>query len=150
MACDYAEKVVEMSNKQVIRRWFDDVWNQKNADAIPRLFAAEGMAHGLAADSIRGPEAFTAFQQAFVRAFPDLTITIDDLIEEGDKVVARWHAAGTLTGDGLGVTPTGKQMAITGLTIAIIRGGQIVEGWNSFDVLGMHQQLGTLAQLVGR
>jgi steroid delta-isomerase-like uncharacterized protein len=136
-----------MSNKQVVRRWFDEVWNQKKAESITRMFAADGIAHGLAAESLHGPDAFRRFHQAFVQAIPDLAITIEDLIEEGDRVAARWQATGMLTGEGLGVSPTGKRMIVTGLTIALIRDGQIVEGWNSFDVVGMHQQLGTLAQL---
>src|SRR5262249_18321993 len=79
--------------------------------------------------------------------FADLHIRIDDLIEEGDRVAVRWHCTGTLTGSGLGVAPTGKPMQITGMSILRVHDEQIVEAWNNFDVLGMHQQLGTLGAI---
>ena len=86
---------------------------------------------------------------AFLGGFADLHIIIDDLIEEDDRVALRWQATGTLTGTAMGVAPTGKPMTITGMSILRVRNGQIVEGWNNFDVLGMHQQLGTLAAIAG-
>jgi predicted ester cyclase len=64
-----------------------------------------------------------------------------------NKVAIRWRATGTQRGDGLGVKPTGRSMAITGMSIVRVRDGLIVEGWNNFDVLGMHRQVGTLSQL---
>ena len=57
--------------------------------------------------------------------------TIEDLIEEDDRVVARWTATGTLTGNGLGLPPTGKLMTLTGMSIARIAGGHITESWNT-------------------
>jgi predicted ester cyclase len=81
--------------------------------------------------------------------FADLRIFIEDLIEEDNRVAVRWRATGTLTGNGLGVPPTGKPMTITGISILRIENGQFVEGWNNFDVLGMHRQLGTLAAVAG-
>lgn len=138
-----------MSNKQLLRKWFDEVWNKRDASAIPRMFAANGIAHGLGADGkdMIGPAEYAPFHQAFLSGFADLKITLDDLLEEGDQVAARWHAKGTLTGHGLGFPPTGKNMTITGMTIVRVQNGQIVEAWNNFDVLGMHQQLGTLAAI---
>jgi len=136
-----------MSAKQLARRWFDDVWNRRDATAIDRLFATDGVAHGLGPNGqdLIGPAGFTPFHQAFLGGFADLQITIDDLIEEQDRVAVRWHATGTLTGHGMGVAPTGKPMTITGMSILRVLNGQISEAWNNFDVLGMHQQLGTLA-----
>jgi steroid delta-isomerase-like uncharacterized protein len=136
-----------MSSKQLVRRWFEEVWNRRDASAIPRLLAADGVAHGLAADGqdLVGPEGFLLFHAAFTSGFADLRIVLDDLIEEDDRIAVRWHSTGTLTGHGLGVAPTGKSMSITGTSILRVKNGQIVEGWNNFDVLGMHRQLGTLA-----
>jgi len=136
-------------NKEVVRRWFEEVWNQQSSESIRQMFPADGIAHGLAADGgpLHGPQGFMNFHQAFLNAFPDLRISIEDYIAEGDKVAVRWSVTGTLRGNGLGVTATGKPMKVTGMSIARIRNGQIVEGWNNFDVLGMHQQVGTLGQL---
>ncbi len=138
-----------MSNKQVVRRWFDDVWNRRDASAIQRMFARDRVAHRLAADGqdLVGPERFLSFHQALLAAFADLQITIDDLLEEDDRVAARWHCTGTLTGSGLGMAPTGKRMTMAGMSIARVENGQIVEAWNTMDWFGMHQQLGTLAAI---
>jgi steroid delta-isomerase-like uncharacterized protein len=140
-----------MSGKQLARRWFDEVWNQREAAAISRLFATDGIAHGLGAngEDLIGPGGFLPFHDAFLGGFADLKITIDDLIEEGDRVAVRWHATGTLTGEGMGVPPTHKPMTITGMSVLRVQNGQIIEAWNNFDVLGMHQQLGTLAAIAG-
>ena len=138
-----------MSNKQLVRRWFDDVWNRRDASAIGRMFAKDGVAHGLGADGqdLIGPDGFRSFHQAFLSGFADLQIVIEDLVEEDDRVAARWRASGTLTGHGMGTPPTGKRMSVTGMSIIRAQNGQIVEAWNNFDVLGMHQQLGTLSAI---
>ncbi len=138
------------SNKVVARRWFEEVWNRRDASAISRMFAEDGIAHGLASDGgpLTGPEGFLPFHRAFIESFKDLRIEIDDLVEEDDKVAVRWHVTGTHTGHGLGVTPRGKAMTVTGMSILRTRDGLIVEAWNNFDVLGMHRQLDTLAEVV--
>ena len=138
-----------MSNKQLVRRWFDDVWNRRDVAAIARMFAKDGVAHGLGADGqdLIGPDGFRSFHQAFLSGFADLQIVIEDLVEEDDRVAARWRASGTLTGHGMGTPPTGKRMSVTGMSIIRAQNGQIVEAWNNFDVLGMHQQLGTLSAI---
>jgi steroid delta-isomerase-like uncharacterized protein len=134
-------------NKQLVRRWFDEVWNQQKPDAITRLMAGDAVAHTLSNPPITGPQQFIEYQKAFLGAFADLKMVVDDLIEEEDTVVARWRAIGTLTGHGIGLTPTGKRMEIMGITIVRVHNGQITEGWDCYDTLGMHQQLGTLNQL---
>jgi len=138
-------------NKQLARRWFEEVWNQRRPESIPKMMAADSVSHGLAASgaAVRSPEAFLAFHQAFMDAFPDLKVHIEDLIAEDDKVVTRWRLTGTLKGTGLGVAPTNRTMDVTGISIVRVHNGQFVEGWNNFDALGMHQQLGTLAELAG-
>jgi steroid delta-isomerase-like uncharacterized protein len=137
-------------NKTIARRWFEEVWNKGRSEAIDRMFAVDGVAHGLAADGsdLRGPEAFKSFQHAYRTAFPDLKFKIEDLIAEDDKVANRWTATGTHTGDGLGFPATNRAVTVTGMGIIRLRNGQIVEVWNTFDALGMHQQLGTLSLLV--
>ena len=140
-----------MSAKHVAQRWFEEVWNQRDDSAISQLFAEDGIAHGLGAngEDLIGPAGFLPFRAAFLAGFADLRIVIEDLIEEDDHVAARWRATGTLTGHGMGFAPTGKPMTITGMSICRVKNGQIVEAWNNFDVLGMHQQLGTLAAIAG-
>jgi steroid delta-isomerase-like uncharacterized protein len=138
------------THKALARRWFEEVWNRRDDTAIGQMFAADGIAHGLGPDGqdLVGPAGFVHFHRAFLDAFRDLRIELDDLIEEDDKIAIRWHATGTHSGHGLGVEPNGKAMNVTGTSIVRVRDGLIVEAWNNFDVLGMHQQLGTLAQLI--
>jgi predicted ester cyclase len=75
-------------------------------------------------------------------AFPDINLKIEDAIGAQDKVVVRWLGVMTHSGDPLGIPATGKPVRITGISIARILNGQIVEGWNNWDQLGMSEQLG--------
>lgn len=136
-----------LSKKQLLRRWFDRVWNQRDEKTIYELMAKDCIAHGLPPDEIVGPDGFLPFYRRFTAAMPDLRITVEDLLEEDDRVAARWTGTGTLSNHGIGVAPTGKRMAITGMTILRVANGQIAEAWNVFDMLDMHQQLGTVNQL---
>jgi steroid delta-isomerase-like uncharacterized protein len=128
-------------NKAIVRRWFDEVWNQGRIEAIDELLAADGVAYGLGPD-LHGPAEFKPFHAAYRQAFPDVRIEVDDLVEEGDKVAYRWTATMTHHGHFLGIAPTGRASRFLGMGIVRIRDGQIVEGWNVFDQLGMLQQLG--------
>jgi steroid delta-isomerase-like uncharacterized protein len=132
------------AKKQFVRLWFEEVWNKGRADAIDELAAVNTVVHGLG-DVMRGPEGFKPFHSAFRDAFPDIQVTVDDVICEGDMVAARWTAKGTHRGAGLGFGATGRTMQVTGMTFARIDAdGRLCEGWNSFDRLGMLQQLGVV------
>jgi predicted ester cyclase len=80
-------------------------------------------------------------------AFSDISITVEDQIAEGDKVVSRWTIRGTHKGEYMGIAPTGKQVTITGISIYRIEKGKIVEDWANSDMLGMLQQLGAIPSL---
>jgi steroid delta-isomerase-like uncharacterized protein len=130
-------------NKAIVRRWFDEVWNQGRVEAIDELFAQDGVAHGLGED-LHGPGGFKPFQAAFRAAFPDLRIEIHRLVSEGDLVAYDWSASGTHHGHLMGVAPTGRSARIGGMSIVRIRNGQIAEAWNVFDQLGLFEQLGAV------
>jgi predicted ester cyclase len=83
-------------------------------------------------------------QRRLLPAFPDLNITIEDQIAEGDKVVTRWVGRGTQQGELQGIPPTGKQATTSGIAIDRIVSGKLVETWDQFDALGMMQQLGVV------
>ena len=129
-------------NKALLRRWFDEVWNQGRASSIDELLASDAIIHGLGPADLHGPEAFRAFHAAYRNAFPDIAIQIDDIVAEGDLVAVRWSARGTHRGDGLGFAATGRQTQFSGMVFARARNGKLIEGWNSFDQLGMFNQLG--------
>jgi steroid delta-isomerase-like uncharacterized protein len=134
-------------NKALIRRWFEEVWNQGRADAIPELFADEGVAHGLsddAANPLRGPAGFLPFHTQFREAFPNIEVVVEDQIAEDDMVATRCSVRGKHTGHSLGFAATQAPVEFTGVTITRIKDGKIVEAWNNFDFMKMYRQLGAI------
>ncbi|MBA3716105.1 MAG: ester cyclase [Pyrinomonadaceae bacterium] len=131
-------------NSELIQRWFDEVWNKGRSEAVDEMFAADGIAHGLgeAGVDVRGPAAFKPYFEKLRGAFPDFELTVEDTISEGDKVAARWTARMTHGGDHLGLPATGNRVEVSGMSIIRVRDGQIIEGWNNWDVMGMMQQIG--------
>jgi steroid delta-isomerase-like uncharacterized protein len=131
------------ANKQLLRTWFEEVWNQQSVAAIDAMYRSDGRAHGFPqADSVlEGPEDFKVIHRNFCAAFPDIHVTVEDTIAEGDTVVARWSATMTHLGDSLGMKPTGKKVVLTGSTFAVIKDGQIDEGWNFMDMGGLFAKL---------
>ncbi len=134
-------------NRSLARRWFEEVWNKGRADAIDEMFASDGTAHGLSDQSgnpLRGPADFKSFHRRFRDAFPDIVITVEDTIVEGDKVAARCTVRGRHMGDGLGFAATRRPIEITGISIVRVRDGKIVEAWNNFDFMSLFQQIGAI------
>jgi steroid delta-isomerase-like uncharacterized protein len=130
-----------------IHRWFEEVWNKKREDAIDEMFAADGVAHGLAdaeGHAIRGPEGFKTLHRAFLSAYPDLKITVEDTVIEGDKIAARCTVTGSHEGHGIGVPPTNQPVEFTGMTIVRVKDGKIAEAWNEFNFMKMYEQIGAL------
>jgi predicted ester cyclase len=79
-------------------------------------------------------------------AFPNLEVTVEDQVAEGDRVVTRWITRGTHKGEFQGIPPTGRQVAITGITIFLVADDKLLEGWSNADMLGMLQQLGAVPE----
>ena len=132
-------------SETVVRRWFAEVWNSRDLDRIQELWAPNGIAHGLAeggADDVHGPEEFRAFIERMLGEFDDFHIQVEDVITDGDKVAARWVARGRYRGAALAPgAPGGQPVRMTGMTMARVANGQIVEGWNNFDFATMSAQL---------
>lgn len=134
-------------NRQLVQRWFEEVWNKGRADAIEEMFAEDGIAHGLADETgapLQGPSAFREFHSKFRGAFPDIVVTVEDTVVEGDKVAARCSVRAMHAGDHLGFAATQRPMEITGIAIVRVKDGKIVEAWNNFDFMSMFRQLGAL------
>jgi predicted ester cyclase len=131
-----------------MHRWFDEVWNQRSEAAIGEMFAEDGIANGLndpEGNPLRGPESFKTLHRAFLSAYPDLHITVDDVVAEGDKVAARCTVRATHAGEGLGCAPTNRPIEFTGLVIVKLKDDKIVEAWNEFDFMKMYAQVGALS-----
>lgn len=95
---------------------------------------------------LRGPEGFKLIVSLTRTGFPDIHVTIDEQIAEGDKVVTRWTAEGTHRGDLWGLPPTGKRAVFTGIGISRIVDGKYAEGRVLMDSLGMMRQLGVIQE----
>ena len=134
-------------NKAVIRRWIKAL-NAGNLDVADEIYARDFVMHDPGnPDRLPGPEGTKQGFAAFLAAFPDLHVTIDDIIAEGDKVVWRVSLTGTHNGEFLGIAPTGKQISNKGITIVRMVDGQFAEGWQNGDDLGMLQQIGAIPPL---
>lgn len=132
-------------NSALIRRWFEEVWNQGRMAAIDEMASQDIVGHGQAQHGTDvGLKEFKPFVVSLRSAFPDMKVVIDHVIEQGDKVVARWTATMTHMGGFLGFAATGKKVTITGTTIQRISGGKIVEGWDNWDQLGLLVQIGAV------
>ena len=130
-------------NIQLMRRWFQEVWNDGRIETVHELFSANGVATGQAGAGVqfRGPEEFVPFVKQIRGAFPDIKVKIEDVFGAEDKVALRWSASMTHAGDSLGVPATGKTVRLTGITIARFDKGKVVEGWDNWDQLGMLEQI---------
>ena len=116
-------------NKAIVRRWFEEVWNQRNLAAIDALAAESFTLHHFALPSATDLQTYKQYHPAFMAAFPDFRIEIDDIIAEGDRVAVRVTQRATHQGQFMGIPPTGKQVVQRGLTIYRVEGGKLVEAW---------------------
>jgi steroid delta-isomerase-like uncharacterized protein len=126
--------------KELIKRNLQ-IWNDGNFDRFDEEFAPNYRDNSSNTDKAQLKQAIVAMRQAF----PDLHVTVDDLMVEGDKITIRWTAHGTHQGDYYGVPATGKKMKNTGISIDRIEDGKFVESWSSSDELGMFRQLGLVS-----
>lgn len=130
-------------NKALVRRCIEEVFNKGNVTAIDEFFA-HNFVPALHSGVTRDREGYKQFVAAFFGAFPDLHVTVDDMIAEGDKVVFRATNSGTHKGEFIGIAPTGKQVTWTEISICRIKGGKVVEIWSEVDKLGHMKQLGVV------
>lgn len=130
-------------NKALINRYFDEAWNKRNPAADDMFISPEVVVHAPplpgAPPGVDGPKAVLGM---FIRAFPDLNVTNEDLVAEGDMVMQRWVSHVTHEGPLFGIPPTGKKVTLKGINLFRIKDGKIVERWGAVDALGMMQQIG--------
>jgi steroid delta-isomerase-like uncharacterized protein len=130
--------------KVLVRRLFEEVWNQGNLAAIDELFAPSYIRYDPAAPEAKGLAGFKQLVVMLRTAFPDLHFTLEEVIAEDDKVMTRALLRGTHRGEYLGIAPTGKPVAVMGMVVLRIAQGKFQEGWLMMDNLGLLQQLGVV------
>ncbi|HLF90542.1 MAG TPA: ester cyclase [Anaerolineales bacterium] len=131
-------------NKAAARLLIEKGFNQKDLTAFDAYFSPRLKDHALPPGLPEGLEGRKMFASVLFAAFPDMHFRIEDMFTEGDKLVARWSAHGTHTGELMGIPPTGKKVSIGGIAIDHFENGQSVELWEIFDQLGLMQQLGVI------
>jgi steroid delta-isomerase-like uncharacterized protein len=131
------------ANVALIQRWFDEVWNFGLEAAIDELLKDDVIAHGLSPVGLPviGKKGFYEFYGQFRGAFPDIRVTIEDVVSDGDKTATRLSATATHLGDQLGIAATGKKIAITAMVFARWDDGQIAEAWNLIDMQALLSQI---------
>ncbi len=131
-------------NKALIREIIEEVWNKGNLAAVDRYFAPDYVDHTPFPGQGPGPEGYRQGVTAIRDAFPDLHLTLGDILGEGDKVAFRYTMDGTHQGGFMGIPPTGKPFSVEGMIIARIAEGKGVERWANLDTLSLMQQLGVI------
>jgi steroid delta-isomerase-like uncharacterized protein len=119
--------------------------NHGDWDKLDELYAEDFIVHGT--DEIRGR---AAYKQAFNKekiGFPDMSLTVNDIIVEGDKVAVRTTIRGTHLGEYMGLKPTGKVIEIGGLYIERVANGKFVEMWGISDDVSFLKQLGMISDI---
>ena len=135
-------------NKAIVSRYREQVFNEGDLAAVGQYLAPDYVRHdpGTPAE-VRGPDGVKQLGAAFRTGFPDIHLTAQDEIAEGDKVVQRLTCTGTHKGVFMGIPPTGKQIAVTVIEIFRLVDGKIAEQWVEADYLGLMQQLGVIPPL---
>jgi steroid delta-isomerase-like uncharacterized protein len=131
-------------NKAVVRRYFEEAWNKQNLDVVDEIIAPDLLDHEVdGSEQKSGPEDVKSYQAGYyLKALPDVDITVEFQIAEGDMVLTYVTVRGTHQGELLGVPATGNPIEVTGMSVDRIERGKIVEGWVSWDQLGLLKQLG--------
>jgi steroid delta-isomerase-like uncharacterized protein len=125
----------------ILRRLYDEVINAGNLDCIDELLDLDYVEHP---EEVRGLEAFRERIGAFRRAFPDLHVTVDEVLVDGDRVASRTTIRGTHTGDLMGIPATGRTVSVLAVDLAHFRDGRAVERWGGLDMFSLLQQLGVI------
>jgi predicted ester cyclase len=120
-------------NATIARRWFQEVWVAGGEKVVDLLMAPDAVAW-MEGRTVNGPIDFKDARRTLLHTFPDLTVKVEDTIEEGAKVSVRWTATATHRGEGLGVAPTNRRVVFRGITWLEMRDQRVVRGWDSWNL----------------
>ena len=129
------------TNRDLARRWFEQVWNQRNAATIDELLHDEAVGYMEGPIVTRGRDDFKRVRAQLLDAFPDIHLHVEDIAADGDHTIVRWRAHGTHQGPALGFAASHRTADFRGLTWLRWKDGQIVEGWDAWDIGGLMQKL---------
>ena len=130
-------------NKDIVRR-YQEIYNSNDLDRLTEVVSEDLLTPNIIPGIPQGLEGAKAAHRLMLAGFPDYQTLIEDMIAEGEKVAARIKMTGTHTGEFMGIPATGKRVEFTGIYIARISNGKILEHWGEEDSLSLLQQLGVL------
>jgi steroid delta-isomerase-like uncharacterized protein len=138
---------VSEQNRAIVRRFYEELWNQRNVEVADEIFASNCVTHQLQSGAEvsaapRNPDSVKHHVAEWLAGFPDLRFTVDQMIAEGDRVVSQSVMHGTHTGTWMRLAPTGKAVSIRMMVIHRLVEGKIVEDWVLVEASGFFQQLG--------
>lgn len=116
----------EQENKEIVRRWNEETYNERNLDVIDELAADDYINHNGDADRAR----YKALAAEMMAAYTDGGITLQEIVAQGDMVAVSWRMYGTHTGEFMGVPATGREEVYQGVSMYRIADGKIVEDWS--------------------
>lgn len=127
------------SNLPLVERWTNEVWNAQNLDVLNEIASPDIVHHGGAFPDAHGVDEIVEGISRQLETFPDIALTIDETIADGDLVVVRWSGAGTNLGEFIGHAPTGATIPISGINLYHVSCGKIVESWSEINGLEILQ-----------
>jgi steroid delta-isomerase-like uncharacterized protein len=131
-------------NVATVRRWTDQGFGEGKVELADVLVAEDFINHNPVPGQAPGREGLKAAVNSLRAAFPDLSVNLEDVISQGDKVVLRDTIRGTHQGPFAGVPPTGRTITVSRISVFRVVDGQIKEHWGLVDMLGVLQQLGAI------
>ncbi len=137
------DRPMATSNAALARRWMEEVWNQRRTETVRELLTPTSQCRS-ETGVMTGPDEF--LDRAYgpmIAAFPDVRVTVEGTVSEGDQVVVRWSATGTHTGEGIGLKPTGRKLTFRGMTWVRYENGKMMEGWDVWNQAGLFKALET-------
>lgn len=132
-------------NRAVIRRAYEELWNERNVDVVDELVAEDFLNHAAPPGRQRGRQGLKDVVRMFEGAFPDFRYEVEDVISEGDKIAVRDTFTGTHQGDFMGIPATGNRVTMEAIHIYRFSEGRLAEHWVARDDLGMMRQLGVIS-----
>ena len=140
--------MVANENEALIRRVIELI-NERDLDTAFEYYTEDYVYHGPGGQELRGRDGIRGLWKIFLDAFPDLESSVDDMIQEGDKLALRWTVTGTHTGEFLGIPPTNKTIKLPITEVFKIADGQLVEAWDQYDRMHLMEQIGAAPSLAG-
>lgn len=133
-----------LEQREIVRRVSEEAWGGGDLSLVDEYIAEDIVSHNPNLGTTEGREAYKAFITSIRDAFPDLSVTVQELVEEDDTVVARVSMSGTHEGEFMDIEPTGKECSVDGVVFVRFEDGMAVEEWGIEDMLGLLQQIGAM------